>query len=119
MLHYELSPQDRETLRPFHRGVQVLIEKRANESLGKTISEPKGIFKIEGGVVVNGTEIAIKERYVMDDWKPFSDQPTEEETATVAAINSVVKDFKEKGASIFDGVIERMMTSPLNAMLLD
>ncbi len=69
MLEYDLSQEDRIALRPFHRGVLALIEKRANELLGVEIDRPRGIYRAEGGVNVNNQQVCISYTYVKQDFQ--------------------------------------------------
>lgn len=89
MIIYEpYEPELRTAMAPHARLIQGAIAMLAHEAMGKQIADPKGIGKHEGGVVVNGREIAIKHGYVTDDWNRQKDA-TPEETAVVTAITQV------------------------------
>jgi len=61
------------------------------------LSRPLGIGKYQGGVTVNGRQICIRERNVMDDWKR-SAEDTPEERAVVDAIYLVAEIVEQDGA---------------------
>jgi hypothetical protein len=83
---YTLTAEDRAALAQHHRSVQAAIAVLANRKLG-VAAPPEGIGKWEGGVRVNGREIAIHAGNVQDDWRR-SREPRPEERAVVAAIRS-------------------------------
>jgi hypothetical protein len=88
MVRYEIPPKDvRELFRSRHAKVKRALSVYANERFGFT--EYRGIFKCEGGIVVNGREIAIMSGYVKDDWNR-SGKEKPEEIAVVDAINRLV-----------------------------
>ena len=115
MLHYELSPQMRLILKEHHRAVQGAIAVLANTQFG-TIVQPQGIFKYEGGVVVNKREIAIHEDYVIDDWKKVG-EPTAEETAVVDAITAVEGLWRVNGRAAVAAFPAVFHGDPLRCML--
>jgi hypothetical protein len=89
MITYEPYPPEMRTAMAAHgRLIQGAIAMIAHEVMGKQIAEPEGIGKYEGGVIVNGREIAIKHGYVTDDWNRQR-EATPEETAVVHAIAQV------------------------------
>lgn len=93
MVRYEILPKEiRELFRSHHARVKRALSVYANERFGFT--EYAGIFKYEGGIVVNRREIAIKSGYVKDDWNR-SDEEKPEEIAVVEAINRLVSECQE------------------------
>jgi len=93
MQKFDISKADRRLLLPQHRRFQASVSKLANAKLGLAEeSYINGIFKVEGGVMVNGREIAIKADYVVDDWGVRGAAPaTPEEAATVEAMLEIVE----------------------------
>lgn len=85
MIHYELDADTRARMAADPAAVKAAIAILANQRLGADVTMPRGIFKYEGGVVVNGKEIAIKREGVMDDWS-YDPAPKPEEEAVVWAI---------------------------------
>jgi len=79
-----------------HRWFQAAVATVANEKMGTPTTQPKGIFKTEGGVVVNGREIVIHQDFVQDDWATGARTETPEEVRTVEAIQEVL-DGKHNG----------------------
>ncbi|MCB9978517.1 MAG: hypothetical protein H6862_02770 [Rhodospirillales bacterium] len=73
----------------------------ANEKLGARDIEPGGIFKYEGGVRVNGREIAIKGDYLLDDFGDRGD-PTSEERATLDSIMEIFGRAREEGTDFLE-----------------
>ena len=89
MVRYEIPPKDvRELFRSHHARVKRALSVYANERFGFT--EYQGILKWEGGIVVNGLEIAIGSGYVQDDWDRRSGGEKPEKIAVVEAINRLV-----------------------------
>jgi len=89
MVRFEIPPKDvRELFRSHHARVKRALSVYANERFGFT--EYRGIFKYEGGIVVNGLEIAILSGCVQDDWDRRSVGEKPEEVAVVEAIKRLV-----------------------------
>ena len=98
MLEYQLDSKIRRRMRRAEPVVKAALCVIANERFGYT-ETPQGIFKYEGGIVVNGREIAIGERAVRDDWdRPKN--PTPEEKAVVDAIVEVAKIIETEGLAV-------------------
>jgi hypothetical protein len=91
MVRFEIPPKDvRELFRSHHARVKRALSVYANERFG--VTEHRGILKWEGGIVVNGLEIAIGSGYVQDDWDRRSGSQKQEEIAVVEAINRLVSE---------------------------
>lgn len=89
MVRYEIPPKDvRELFRIHHARVKRALSVYANERFGFT--EYRGIFKCEGGIVVNGCEIAMLPGWVQDDWDRGGGDEKPEEIAVVEAIKRLV-----------------------------
>ncbi len=89
MVRYEIPPKEiRELFRSHHARVKRALSVYANERFGFT--EYRGVFKYEGGIVVNGLEIAIGSGYVQADWDRRNATEKAEETEVVRAISRLV-----------------------------
>lgn len=100
MLMYSVSQDARELMNRDPARVKSAIATIANQKCGVESFEVEGIFKWEGGVVVNLRQIAIKSGYVVDDFgsrRGDIDGPTKEEQATVDAINEVALLLEKEG----------------------
>lgn len=95
MLEYSLRAKIREEIKKDEPAVKAALCKIANRNFGDQ-GKIRGIHKNEGGIAVNGCEIAIKGNYVIDDWKSPVD-PTEEERAAVDAIAEVASIIETEG----------------------
>lgn len=115
MMNYTLSDEMRARMAEHPRAIQAAIALAANRELSVTSHEPQGIFKYQGGVLVNGREIAIHRDMVRDDWGHGDDAPTPEETAVVKAIGSVAELIS--AGSALPPVTDNMRGDPLRAML--
>lgn len=95
MIQYHVGAYAKAEFSKDIRLVQGAIAAIANSgfSLG---SPPKGIFKYEGGVVVNNREIAIKKDILVDDWSHKID-PSPEEIAVFYAIATVARKVEHGG----------------------
>jgi len=96
-VNYELPREVRIKMQQDEPAVKAAIARIANEKFGIT-TPPRGIGKYEGGVRVNNLEIAIKDSYVMEDWRR-SGKPLPEEQAVVDAINLVGAIVQASGTS--------------------
>lgn len=95
MKSFNITPEDRQALVPIHRAFQAGVCTLANLKMGLTPPfRIDGIFKYEGGVVVNGKEIAIKGTYLKDDFAPTGPEPSPEETATLDAMLELIERVK-------------------------
>ena len=87
MKAYELDNEITKIMARTPRAAQVEIARRANLLLGVTPAHLRGVAKFEGGVVVNGHEIAIERGYVVEmDDLPCRNPVTREEEAVVQSI---------------------------------
>jgi hypothetical protein len=120
MKKYTLPPEDRLALAPFHREFQAAVAVLANRTVGVDVSRPEGIGKWEGGVKVNGLEIAIKDDYVAEDWKRTG-ETRPEEIAVAEAIETLAANFKTHGGTTFEqyrDVAKTMYGDPLRSAIL-
>lgn len=90
MIPYELDRSAREIMAADSAAVKAAIAILANQHVGADATNPKGIYKYEGGVVVDGKEVAIKSDHVMNDWV-YDPAPKPEEEAVVWAISEVAR----------------------------
>lgn len=99
MLNFDIPLADRALVAPMHRAFQAGVATLANLKCGlKPPFRVDGIYKAEGGVVVNGKEIAIKRAWVVDDFGPRGASPAiPEETATVEAMQELIQRVKDGG----------------------
>jgi hypothetical protein len=87
MKTYELDEKIAAIMARTPRATQVEIARRANLLLGVVPARLRGVAKFEGGVVVNGHDIAIERGYVVDmDDLQCRNPVTREETAVVHSI---------------------------------
>lgn len=96
MKKYSIPKEDRALVLPIHRrfhsavarrAAQLMIERHPNDV---TDTRFEGIFKYEGGVKINGKEIAIKKEWVIEDWgRPKEEIP--EEAAVIDAMTEVIE----------------------------
>ena len=99
MVRFDIETSVRVLLLPVAREFQAAVQAVAQEGFGKPSgidSWKIGIGKYEGGVRVNGREIAIHRDWAGDDWKRDI-APKPEEEAVVKALYSVSKGFVENG----------------------
>jgi hypothetical protein len=95
-MRYTLSQAMRDEFAKNEPAVKAALCVLANQRfLGTT--KPEGIGKYEGGIVVNGREIAIKRDAVMDDWIGREERPTEEERVTAEAIETLARIVSQHG----------------------
>jgi hypothetical protein len=99
MVRFDIETSVRVLLLPVAREFQAAVQAAAQEGFG----EPKGIGawkigigKYEGGVRVNGREIAIHRDWAGDDWNRDI-APKPEEEAVAMALGTVSKGFLENG----------------------
>ncbi|MDD3371084.1 MAG: hypothetical protein PHE27_04575 [Alphaproteobacteria bacterium] len=99
-----MTPEQREALRPYNRAFQIAVAEIANRKMGIAQNMPQGIFKYEGGVLVNQKEIVIYAEIVREDslrrhQEIESNDPTPEENATAEAITELSEAFEKSGIS--------------------
>jgi hypothetical protein len=99
--------------------VKAAIATIANQKCGVETFEVTGIFKWEGGVVVNRREIAIKSGYVVDDFvrRGVPDLVTKEEQATVDAVLEVALMLEEHGIKWLEKFAPCDTGDPLRCLL--
>lgn len=95
MKSYEISSKAKSEFAKDIRLVQGAIAKIANAAFS-VYDKPQGIFKYEGGVVVNNSEIAIHSSFVKDDWVRHF-EPSKEEIAVSEAIRAVALIVEQGG----------------------
>lgn len=101
MIKFDISKNQRQALLSCHRHFQAAVAIEANRKLGLPDGEPEGIFKCEGGVVVRGHEVEIMKNYLMDDFK-CSREPTQEEQATLDAVNEILARTDAEGPDFLE-----------------
>jgi metal-dependent amidase/aminoacylase/carboxypeptidase family protein len=117
MQDYQISKSVRAEFAKEIRRVQAAIAIRANRQFECDCTD--GIFKCEGGVVVNEREIAIHQSYVVDDYGVRGRNPaTPEEQAVVDAIMSVAADVEAKGIGILADVEPCRVGDPLRFLIM-
>lgn len=95
MKPYELDSQIVTIMARTPRAVQVEIARRANLLLGSDTVRLRGVAKFEGGVVVNGHDIAIERGYVVDmDDLECRNAATREEEAVAQSILELQEDCR-------------------------
>lgn len=97
MQHYELPAKIRAAMAQDEPAVKSALAQIANAAFGRG-GMPQGIYKYEGGIVVNGREIAIKDKIITDDWHRAA-APTDEEAATARAIEQVAELIRKNGVA--------------------
>jgi len=96
MRDFLIHKETKELFKQDLRRVQSAIASLANQKFGKEGIE--GINKSEGGVRVNGCEIAIHKDYVVDDFGVRGrNPPTPEEDAVGEAIEKIARDVEANG----------------------
>jgi hypothetical protein len=126
MLDFNFPEKDRNRLCPHHREFQAAVTIIANRMLGVEINEIRptlGIFKREGGVLVNHREIVMYSSYVVDREDNPTNKASTEEMAAVLAIREVIDLFNKDGRTALASYLvpyERSKTTrhgdALNAM---
>lgn len=96
MKHYFLNRAVRDAMGTNEPAVKAAIAIIANNAFN-IAAEPEGIWKREGGVRVNGRQIAIKKDIVIDDFGPHTLDETAEEKATVDAIMAIAEKIEKYG----------------------
>lgn len=100
MERFDIPLPDRLALAPYHREFQATVALVANTLMGRPGAALQGIGKYQGGIIVNGREIAIYRETVQEDWTRSS-RTIPEETATANALHSVNGAFKTLGHRAF------------------
>ena len=115
MKYYSISKESKAELSKDIRLVQGAIATIANSAFSIN-SEPRGIFKYEGGVVVNGSEIAIHSGFVKDDWVRHA-EPSPEEIAVANAIEAVASEAEADGIIALEGYSRCDNGDPLRMLI--
>jgi hypothetical protein len=96
MQKYELSREMRKVMAQDPAAVKAALCVIANKGFSTNGKPPQGIFKAEGGIVVNNRPIVIHSKHVVDDYRSV-DGATPEEQAVVDAITEVAGIVNSKG----------------------
>lgn len=100
MLSYKLDAETRALMSQDPSAVKAAIAVLANQMVGADIANPRGIFKYEGGVFVNGKEIAIKNDHVVNDYSSYAPIVEPEESAVVWAITETARIIRSEGVAV-------------------
>lgn len=98
MLQYTLPENIRAAIAEDEPAVKAALCIIANQNFATKDHPPQGIGKYEGGIKVNGKEIAIRGNYVIADWKRPR-EPIAEEQAVVGAITKVADIIQRQGVA--------------------
>jgi hypothetical protein len=117
-MQFPLEESMRSLMATEHRAVQTAISAIANAKFGNP-HPPQGIGKYQGGVLVNGREICLREHWANDDRirQPTCDTP--EEIAVVTAIAAIVSIIENNGITAIKSYenSQYRMRDPLRSML--
>jgi hypothetical protein len=109
-----VTEEKRELIKPFARDFQGIVSLFSN--LHFNIFKTELIMKWEGGVLVNGREIAIYNETVRDDFKPLRGETTKEEKIVVEVIEKI---FNEVNFELLPSSLENWVNKNIQLKVFE